>query len=199
MPTTTTLIALSWAIFLLVWLVAAFFTKRTAERQPIRDRIAYSALFMLAFWLMINGIHDSRIAIAMPPPLYPLYVAVLPRNLIVNALGLAITGLGLVLLLWSRLVIGGNWSGIVTYKQDHRLIQHGPYSYVRHPIYTGLLMMFLGTAVTFGNLGGFLGFPILALSFWIKLKQEEALMISHFGEAYTAYRVRVKALIPHVF
>lgn len=197
MPTTVTLTALCWKIFVVVWLISALFTKRTAERQTVAERVRYSVPFFLAFLLMFCGLHDPRLK--LPEPLHFLYTPVLPHSRTVLSLGLAITAPGLAILLWSRAIIGTNWSGTVTYKENHQLIRHGPYAYVRHPIYSGLLLMFLGTAITVGNLGGLLGFPFLFVSCWIKLKQEEALMVRHFEDAYRAYKARVKALVPYVF
>jgi protein-S-isoprenylcysteine O-methyltransferase Ste14 len=95
-------------------------------------------------------------------------------------------------------VKGTNWSGSVTFKEKHELIEKGPYAYVRHPLYTGLLMMFLGTAVEAGTLGGLIGFPFFFIGCWIKLKQEESLMTKHFGQEYTRYTTKVKALIPYL-
>ncbi len=100
--------------------------------------------------------------------------------------------------IWARRTIGGNWSSVVTLKQDHELVTNGPYRYVRHPIYTAILTMFLGTAVATGQLGGFLGLALCSLSMWIKLRQEEKLMMRHFPQQYPAYRARVKALVPFV-
>ena len=80
----------------------------------------------------------------------------------------------------------------------HELIQRGPYRYVRHPIYTGILTMCFGTAIEIGRLGGWLALPLVMFAFWIKLKQEEALMLRHFPDEYPDYQKQVKALIPFV-
>jgi protein-S-isoprenylcysteine O-methyltransferase Ste14 len=83
----------------------------------------------------------------------------------------------------------------VTFKEGHELIETGPYRVVRHPIYSGLLLMVLGTAILAGRLGGLVAFPIYLLSIWIKLRWEEALMTKHFPE-YLEYKARTKALVP---
>jgi hypothetical protein len=90
----------------------------------------------------------------------------------------------------------GNWSATVTFKQGHELVQAGPYRFVRHPIYTGILLMILSSAIVQGRLQSWLGFLIMCAGFWIKLKQEESLMLRHFPDEYPAYRARVKALVP---
>ena len=112
--------------------------------------------------------------------------------------GLLLTIFGLFIAQWARVILGTNWSGSVTFKEDHELTEQGPYAYVRHSLYTGLLLMFLGTAVVAGTLGALIGFPVLFIGCWIKLKREEAMMTKHFGEEYLRYTTRVKALIPHV-
>jgi protein-S-isoprenylcysteine O-methyltransferase Ste14 len=111
----------------------------------------------------------------------------------------ALAVLGLFLALWARGTLGKNWSGTVTFKENHELIERGPYALVRHPIYTAMLLMYLGTALALGRSGGLVGFPILFLSFWIKYRQEEALMLVHFGDQYRAYMKRVRALVPFFF
>jgi protein-S-isoprenylcysteine O-methyltransferase Ste14 len=85
---------------------------------------------------------------------------------------------------------------MVTLKEGHELIERGPYRIVRHPIYTGMLAMFAGTAIAIGYFGGFLGLLSLFFSFWLKLKREERLMLKHFPEEYAAYQRRVKRIIP---
>jgi protein-S-isoprenylcysteine O-methyltransferase Ste14 len=100
--------------------------------------------------------------------------------------------------IWSRRTLAGNWSSDVTFKQGHELIQNGPYRFTRHPIYTGILFMALGTAVAGGLLRCWLGFLLFFAALWIKLSQEEALLLRHFPETYPSYRTRVKALIPFI-
>jgi protein-S-isoprenylcysteine O-methyltransferase Ste14 len=83
-------------------------------------------------------------------------------------------------------------------KQGHELIERGPYRYVRHPIYTGLLLALVGTALLFGEWRAVLGFVIMFVSFWRKLRLEETWLSEYFGPAYGEYMQRVKALIPGV-
>ena len=102
------------------------------------------------------------------------------------------------LLVWARLHIGKNWSSDVTVKVDHELITTGPYALVRHPIYTGLLIGFLGSAVARGELRGILAFALVVIALWFKLRLEETWMREHFGVAYEGYSQRVKALVPYI-
>ena len=101
--------------------------------------------------------------------------------------------------LWARATLGTNWSGTVTFKQDHDLITSGPYAFVRHPIYTGMLLMLLGTAIINGHAIGFGVLAFVTLSLWLKAREEEKMMIKHFPDAYPAYKARVRALVPFLF
>ena len=82
--------------------------------------------------------------------------------------------------------------------EARRLVMSGPYRFVRHPIYTGHLLMGLGTAIGSGRLVAFAGLALFFVGFWIKLRQEEKLLMRSFPEEYPAYRARIRALVPYV-
>ena len=92
--------------------------------------------------------------------------------------------------------LGRNWSGTVTVKENHELIRSGPYAIVRHPIYTGLLLAVLGTAIVFGEWRGLLAFCFLTIALLLKLQREERFMEESFPDTYPSYRAQVPALIP---
>jgi protein-S-isoprenylcysteine O-methyltransferase len=100
---------------------------------------------------------------------------------------------------WARIFLGGNWSSNVTLKEDHTLVRSGPYRIVRHPIYTGLLVALLGTAIALGPLRCFLGVILAAVAWKIKSITEERFMVQQFGDQYTHYRMQVKALVPYIW
>lgn len=175
-----------WIVVGICWIVAAFFAKRTTERQSIWREIAYR-LPIIAGAILLSARRG------------PLRWQLLPASPLFGALGAGLCILGLAVAIWARITLAGNWSSNVTFKKDHQLVQQGPYHFVRHPIYTGLLLMCGGTAVAVGRLAGFVCVFLVAVSFWIKLNQEEELMMRHFPAEYPAYRARVKALIPGVF
>lgn len=179
-------IAACWLVFLAFWAVTALRTKRTVETQDIGSRLSHSISIFLGAWLLLKGTSDPG----------PLGDRLLPDSAPVLAAGLAVTLAGLALALWARLTLGRNWSGRVTFKQDHELIRHGPYAHVRHPIYSAILTMFLGSALSIGTLGALVGLPLVAFGVWLKVRQEEALMTRHFPTEYSSYRSRVRALIP---
>ena len=113
-------------------------------------------------------------------------------------LGAALTFAGIAFAIWARVWIAGNWSSDVTLKRDHELIVDGPYAWVRHPIYTGILVALAGTALAVGEWRGVLAVALAAGAFWRKLRLEEAVMRRQFGETYARYAARVPALIPFV-
>jgi len=104
---------------------------------------------------------------------------------------------GLVICWWARIHLGRLWSGAITRKAEHRVVDTGPYGLVRHPIYTGLLLAALGTAVAKGTVLGVAGAVVLALGMWLKARAEEAWLSKELGpDAYNEYRSRVPMLIP---
>lgn len=86
----------------------------------------------------------------------------------------------------------------MTVKESHELTTGGPYSLVRHPIYTGLLLALLGTALSRGVVQGFVGVALAGITLWHKLRIEERYMGEEFGAQYAEYKDRVRALIPFV-
>jgi len=105
---------------------------------------------------------------------------------------------GLAFAVRARVVLGGNWSGQVTVKQEHELIRSGPYALARHPIYTGLLSMVIATAIQQAHIGGIIGLILISVSLWIKSSHEEEVMRKQFPDQYPAYRERVKRIIPFI-
>jgi len=83
-------------------------------------------------------------------------------------------------------------------KRGHELVTSGPYAIVRHPIYTGLVLAFVGSAITLGEMRGVLAVVIVVASLWRKLRLEERWMAEQFGDDYERYRDRVRALVPFV-
>ena len=116
----------------------------------------------------------------------------------IRVAGLLVTIAGAAFAIWARITLGRNWSGRITLKEDHELIERGPYALARHPIYTGLLTTIAGTALFAGTLRGVCALVLVLGGYFYKMIQEERLMEATFPDAYPAYRRRVKALIPWV-
>jgi protein-S-isoprenylcysteine O-methyltransferase Ste14 len=164
----------------------AFSTKRTVERRGfIGYRVA--ALIVLACCVAVGEL----LGVSAQSRLWPTTIAV-------GALSDCIVLAGAAFTVWARITLGRNWSAEVTFKQDHELIEAGPYALVRHPIYTGLIAMALGTAVNYGRAIGFALLLSICASVWWKARLEEQIMRRHFPDAYGEYKARVRAIIPFV-
>ena len=174
---------LAWAFYFL-W--ASFRAKPTARREPLASRMLHVLPLALAAWLLWS----DRLPVALlnerllPPAPWQFWI------------GALLTALGLLFAVWARIEIGRNWSGVVTIKQDHELIDSGPYALVRHPIYTGLLVAFIGSAIARDEWRSVLAVLLAWAALWRKLRVEERWLTEHFGEQYLAYRGRVPALVP---
>ena len=185
--TPNTAISYLWITFLLVWGIGALGAKANAKRQSLLSRLEQSipviASYLLIFdrglwphWLRQHFFSESDTTLVWT--------------------GVLLTALGIGFAIWARSWIGSNWSGTITIKDRHELVQGGPYRIVRHPIYSGMFLAYLGTALAFGEIRGLLGFPLLVLGFGMKLRMEETFMLQQFGNVYVDYKHRVKAVVP---
>jgi protein-S-isoprenylcysteine O-methyltransferase Ste14 len=179
----------AWLAVMVIWLIAAANRKRAVRIYRGRSRVFQVIILIVAFFLVF----DSDLAIGF------LGWRLVPATPNVQILGLAITLAGLGFALWARFFLGRNWSGEVTVKKDHQLIRGGPYTIVRHPIYSGFLLGLLGTAVAFGELRGFIGLVLAAIGWRLKSLVEERFMTEQFGDEYTTYKQDVKALVPFIW
>lgn len=184
----TNLILACWIGFYAFWLLSAGAVKPTRERQPLARELRHRLLLWAAIALLL-----------VPVRAFGLGHRTLPHTALLQALAAALTVLGLAGAVWARRTLGGNWSIAVTLKEDHELVQRGPYRWVRNPIYTSLLLMFAGTALAISLVRGWVAVALAFLSFSIKLRHEEALLQRQFPAAFADYRRRVKALIPFLF
>jgi protein-S-isoprenylcysteine O-methyltransferase Ste14 len=121
---------------------------------------------------------------------------VLPACIWLTWGGVVVTALGLAFATWARVHLGRLWSASVTLKADHMIVRTGPYAMSRHPIYTGLVLAFIGTTLVYATVGCFVGLVLLTLGILLKIRQEEELLLGHFGDAYRGYQADVPALIP---
>lgn len=98
---------------------------------------------------------------------------------------------------WARIHLGQLWSAFVTRKVDHHIVDTGPYGIARHPIYSGIILAAIGTAIIKGTVFAIAGALLATLGFWIKARLEEGFLREELGaEAYDAYRRRVPMLVP---
>jgi protein-S-isoprenylcysteine O-methyltransferase Ste14 len=175
-----------WLMWVAYWWIAARGAKQTERREPLGSRLAHILPLLLAAWLLWA---DTVPGALLNKRLFPWA----PWEFWGAAL---ITAIGLLFTVWARVELGRNWSGTVTIKRGHELISSGPYALVRHPIYTGLLLAFIGSAAARGDWRGVLAVFVVWAALWRKLRFEERWMIERFGERYVAYRQRVPAIVP---
>jgi protein-S-isoprenylcysteine O-methyltransferase Ste14 len=176
-----------WVGWLALWAFMARDVKEAAQSESAASRLTHVGPLLIAGLLL---------SVRLPPPWFN--DRFVPLAIWPPALGAALTFAGLAFAIWARFAIADNWSGDVQLKRDHELIVQGPYRWVRHPIYTGLLLAFIGSALAVGEWRGVIAVAIVALALWGKLRREEALMRRQFGEAYARYAARVPALVPFV-
>ena len=175
-----------WVIWAIYWCIAARGVKPVERRESVASRLGHAlplAAAALLFFIV---------------PSTPAWLGerFLPSGTAVYLGGVGLVVAGLLLCVWARVALGGNWSGTVTLKQNHEIVRAGPYRRIRHPIYTGLLLMFLGSAIALGEWRGLLALAIAFAALWRKLKLEERWLGERFGAAYAAYRECSSALIP---
>ena len=182
------IIGACWGVFFVVWIVAALFTKRTAYHENASRRFRYIIPIVTAWYFLFRA---SRLA-------YPFNLPIIPDNDAVRALAAILCVSGLGFCLWARAVLGRNWSGTVTVKENHELIVRGPYRIVRHPIYTGVLGMLMATAIEQRHVAGLIAVILVFIGLWIKSADEEQVMTKQFPDEYPAYRKQVKRIIPFV-
>jgi protein-S-isoprenylcysteine O-methyltransferase Ste14 len=114
-------------------------------------------------------------------------------------LGFALVLAGLGFAIWARLHLGAYWSGTITLKVGHKVIKTGPYSKVRHPIYTGIILASIGLSVAQGGWAGDVGLLLMFFAFSVKLLREEKLLREQFGAEYEEYRKHTWALLPGIW
>jgi protein-S-isoprenylcysteine O-methyltransferase Ste14 len=175
-----------WYAFFIFWLISASRLKQTRKEEDPSGRVRHIVVMLLGIDLMFYrnlefGVLGDRF---------------IPYDLRIQYAGIALTWLGVAFAIWARYCIGQNWSGRVTVKVDHELIQSGPYAFVRHPIYTGLLLANAGAALFIGKWRCIAGLVILLIEMSRKASKEEGFMVSEFGEKYQDYRRRSGFLIP---
>lgn len=184
-----------WLVFVAYWLVSAKAVKPIQETRGWLGGNWYRLLLTLGVVCMLNLRFMGRLGI----PVEALARMPLPRSAELELAGALLTSAGLALAIISRRTLAQNWSAAVALKHDHELVTRGVYRFVRHPIYSGILLMVVGTTLTADTSGACLGFAVIALAIVLKLKDEEALLTEHFGEVYREYREHTRILIPFIW
>jgi len=175
-----------WIAFIAYWSVAAKNSGAAKRSESKRSRSVHE--------LLLNGG-----LLLLFVPVWGLAGYFLPHARSVALAGLGVQAAFFLLALWSRRHLGRNWSTKVRIAEDHKLIRSGPYRFVRHPIYTALLGMALGTTIVSGQYHSLLGLLIIAIAYWRKIRIEEAALREAFAAEYDEYRRKSWALVPLIF
>ncbi len=185
-------IILCWIVFLLYWLISSFFVKKSETRRNWKSQIIWRIVIVV---LVIVFIVISKNQSDLKGILQPFFSS----SLVLQIIWTVLTVSGLVVAVWARTVLGRNWSGYVTYKKDHELVTGGPYKFVRHPIYTGAILMVIGTFLYYPNIFVLSFLISWSTMFMIRTKEEEKIMIKLFGKRYLDYMKKTKRLIPGIY
>jgi protein-S-isoprenylcysteine O-methyltransferase Ste14 len=178
-----------WLAWAAIWFIAAHNVKAASRKESFGSRALYIAPLLVAVLLMVS----RRL------PFDWLYLHFLPTSAAIQGLGIILVAAGLGFAVWARLHLGRNWSSQITLKQDHELIRSGPYGVVRHPIYSGLLVAILGTAIAIGEWRTLVALACVLLAVLRKLSVEERWLGELFPDAYARYRQEVPALVPFIY
>ncbi|MHB8816381.1 MAG: methyltransferase family protein [Steroidobacteraceae bacterium] len=199
MPKVPLVVACLWAAFIVGWLVLAQFNKKASSSVPWRRRALGLRLLVMAVVLVVVsfGRHAGRHAgVGLATSIRG--VLLYPPGVVGQWLGVGLMAVGIGFAFWARAHLGRNWGIPMSLREGHELVTSGPYAHVRHPIYTGLMLATIGTALAMGLLG--LVFFALAFAYFlVSARAEEKMMLAQFPDTYPAYRRRTKMLIPFVF
>ncbi len=185
MQTDFAIIGMSWLVFLIVWLIAALGAKRTVRRSGF-----FFWLRIVVIALVIVALHYQLLDPALLTAYHP--------TLLSANIGALLTILGVALAIWARAYLGRHWGMPMSQKENAELVTTGPYAFIRHPIYTGMLVALIGSSLA---LGLFFLFVLIVsgIYFIYSATQEEKRMAMIFASTYPAYKARTKMLIPFIF
>jgi protein-S-isoprenylcysteine O-methyltransferase Ste14 len=172
-------IAITWGVFWLYWLASAFGAKASTGRLR---RLPLNGATALAVFILVRVFRGGSLAVHSP---------------VLAAIGAAVFACGLALAVWARIHLGRNWGMPMTQRLEPELVTSGPYRFVRHPIYSGLLLGIIGTALA-TDLLGLIVAVVLTGYFYYSASVEERNLIATFPAAYPEYRTATKMLIPFV-
>jgi len=197
-----TAIFIPWDIWLLTWIGAAFWSRRTQLRPQVFGReILYRTMVLAGFVALLapfisQSSTDFLAGYRTSNYFNARYWALSPMS---GWFMVAIVAGGFAFCWWARLYLGSLWSGRITLKEDHHVVDTGPYAFVRHPIYTGIIVASIATAAERGSGYGILGLVLITAGYWIKARMEERFLRETLGaDSYDAYARQTAMLIPYL-
>jgi protein-S-isoprenylcysteine O-methyltransferase Ste14 len=180
------LASFAWLVFLAYWSVSALKLKSIKRREPRGERLIQLVFMVAAYFLMFN----DQFSLGW------LTTRFVPASPSIGKFGVTVAVVGIAFAIWARWHLGENWSATVTLKEDHELISSGPYRYIRHPIYSGMLLAFVGTALALGEYRALISVCIVVVAFYTKAKKEELFLTQEFGEKFREHSRRTGMFLP---
>ena len=186
-----------WTLWAITWFAASLWANRTVKRPGIAREWIYRVIALAGFFLLLGGFLKTQdhhlIWSRWPGVMGNAAYAPIP----VGWAMVAITFLGFAFAWWARIHLGRLWSGSITRKEGHHVVDTGPYAIVRHPIYTGILLSAIASAIAIAQVHAYLGALLLIVGYWLKARLEERWLREELGsQDYDAYRRRVPMLVP---
>lgn len=180
-------LGLLWLVWAGYWIAAVIHEGATNRTKETERRAGGTGFFFIILLLAMFS------PLGYTGALGGAYVA--PSEAL-KFLGVVLTAAGVTFAIWARRYLGANWSGVPSLKKGHELVTTGPYSAVRHPIYTGIMLGMIGSTLVLGTVmsGAVVVLAVLVVA--VRIKQEEGLMVSRFGEAYEVYRKKTRYIVP---
>jgi len=174
-----------WILWAVYWFVSSRSVKTAVKQESGAGRFLHLALMTIGICLFLVRLD-----------LGPLNLHFLPSAPWMNLASVALVAAGVGLSFWARYHIGQYWSSTVSLKEDHRIVETGPYAYLRHPIYSGIILAILGSVLTSGTYRALAGFLVIVAALCLKASREEQLLSGELGSAYTDYRRHTGFLVP---
>jgi len=176
-----------WIVWALSWLAAAAWSRRPAAKAGLGRELVYRSVIGIG-GLVLAWPDRGRLAY---------FHRMWPMTLTWAWICVALIAAGFIFTWWARLHLGALWSGSVTRKEGHHIVDTGPYGIVRHPIYTGIIFALVFTVVAKGTLPAVVGLALMIAGFVLKARLEERFLREQLGAAeYDVYAARVPMLVP---
>ncbi len=180
------LVEVPWIVFVLYWIVSAIRTRDTLQTESSGSRYAILLIEIAGFVLLFR--HSAGVGF--------LGERFMHRTLASAIIGSILTWVGIGLAIWARYHLAEYWSARITIKQDHQLIRTGPYARLRHPIYSGIILAAIGSAVVIDQWRCVLGVCLVLMGYCIKARKEETMLTQQFGDAFREHQKQTGFLIP---
>jgi protein-S-isoprenylcysteine O-methyltransferase Ste14 len=180
------LVEVPWIVFVLYWIVSAIRTRDTLQTESSASRYAILLIEIAGFVLLFR--HSAGVGF--------LGERFMHRTLASAIIGSILNWVGIGLAIWARYHLAEYWSARITIKQDHQLIRTGPYARLRHPIYSGIILAAIGSAVVIDQWRCVLGVCLVLIGYCIKARKEETMLTQQFGDAFREHQKQTGFLIP---